>query len=151
MSYTLSSAGIKLIKGSEGCVLHPYLDTVHVPTIGWGSTVYENGARITMNDPPIDQARADALFTATLKQYVDGINAVVHVPLTQSQFDALVSLAYNCGVHAVATYHGMMDKLNKRDYAGAADLFPAFDIAGGKHDPGLHARRLREQKVFNGA
>lgn len=148
MSYSISHGGIALIQGSEGCVLHPYLDTVGVPTIGWGSTRYEDGSHVTMADAPITQARADSLFTSTLKSYVDGINAVVHAPLTQGQFDALVSLAYNVGVHNVAT-STLMRKLNARDYAGASDQFLVWDVAGGIHSPGLHARRLREQAVFD--
>lgn len=149
MLHSLSHVGFNLIKGFEGCVLHPYLDTVGVPTIGWGSTAYEDGRRVTMSDPHIDQARADALFMHMLGKYVAGINAIVHVTLTQSQFDALVSLAYNCGVHAVDTYHGFMDALNRGEYAAASALFPAFDIAGGVHNPDLHTRRLKEQVLFN--
>lgn len=150
MAYNISSAGITLIKGSEGCVFHPYLDTAKppVPTIGWGSTKYEDGSRVTMHDAPITQERANSLFTATLQSYIDGVNAFIHVPLTQGQFDALVSLTYNEGVHAIAT-STLVRKLNSRDYTGAHDQFLVWTMAGGVHSDGLEKRRRREQLVFN--
>ena len=48
-----------LIQHYEECILHPYPDANGIPTIGWGNTIYRNGDRVTLQDPPLAQADAD--------------------------------------------------------------------------------------------
>jgi len=82
----------------EGEVHHPYLDQAKVPTIGIGSTAYENGNHVTMNDPDIDHNRSiDLLLNKTMANqrllnhyFPDG-------KLTQNQNDALLEFIYNIG------------------------------------------------------
>ena len=58
---------INIIKKCEGLELKPYLCPAGVPTIGYGSTRYENGERIKLTDAPITEERANALLLNTLK------------------------------------------------------------------------------------
>ncbi|KQD16250.1 lysozyme [Acinetobacter baumannii] len=69
------------------------------------------------------------------------------MPLTQNQFDALVSLAYNIGSGA---FKGstLLKLLNKGDYKGAADQFLVWNKAGGKVMKGLVRRREAERALF---
>lgn len=97
----ISEKGLSLIKKFEGLVLKPYLDQVKIPTIGWGSTHYENGKAVTMKDPAITAARAEELlkFEVQAKGYVlnqslDKFKIVVN----QNQYDALLCFAYNVGI-----------------------------------------------------
>ncbi|RYG40265.1 MAG: lysozyme [Chitinophagaceae bacterium] len=92
-----TAQGIKLIKHYEKCVLHPYLCPAGVPTIGWGNTFYENGKKVTLKDKPITQQRADQLFEAVLSMFEKDVTSLLKVTVTPSQFDALVSFAYNVG------------------------------------------------------
>lgn len=70
-----------------------------------------------------------------------------HVPLTQGQFDALVSFAFNCGSLALST-STLLKKLNSGDYEGAASEFMRWIHAGGKTITGLQRRRLLEKRLF---
>lgn len=54
----LNEGGYKLIADFEGLRLSPYLCSAKVPTIGYGSTFYPSGIKVTMNDKPITQATA---------------------------------------------------------------------------------------------
>lgn len=94
----ISEAGIDLIKGFEGCVLHPYLDGRSIPTIGIGNTYYPDGRKVTMQDPPITEDQAIEYLNSALSDTISYLNnALLTAHLTQHQFDALCSLTYNIG------------------------------------------------------
>lgn len=75
------------------------------------------------------------------------IGANVKVPLSQNQFDALVSFIFNLGS---AKFEGstLLKKLNAGDYAGAADEFGKWVNAGGRKLAGLVKRRAAEKALF---
>ena len=139
---------VKLVKLSEGFSAVPYRCPAGVPTIGYGSTRYTNGKRVTMDDAPISEATAALLVLATLVTYEDAVNRYVTVPLNQNQFDALVDFAYNAGATALRTSTLLM-RLNKGDYIGAALEFGKWVYGGGKKLAGLVTRRAAEKNLFN--
>src|ERR1700735_223306 len=94
----LDQAGLDLIIEFEGCVLHPYLDQVGIPTIGIGMTYYPGGAKVTMQDPPITQQQADDYFIQVAKPYADAVHSDTVPILNQNQFNALFCFCYNIGV-----------------------------------------------------
>ena len=94
---TTSAKGIELIKSFERLSLKPYLCPAGVPTIGWGNTIYPNGKKVTMKDAPITKEKADEIFAFILSLFEQDVTSLVKVPLTQCQYDALVSFAYNVG------------------------------------------------------
>lgn len=96
----LDQAGINFLVNEEGMVLHPYLDSVKIPTIGVGCTYYEDGRRVTMNDPAISKDRAIQLFKNVLKNYEQAVWSLTRDDINQNQFNALVSICYNIGVNA---------------------------------------------------
>jgi lysozyme len=85
-----------------------------------------------------------------LKIFERAVNGAVKVPLTQNQFDALVSLSYNIGVGAFKK-STLLKKLNSGDYKGAANQFDVWVNAGGKRLAGLVRRRAIEKKLFLGS
>lgn len=145
---TPSSNFINLIKKFEGLMLHPYLCPAHVPTIGYGSTYYEDGTKVTLKDNPITEERAKSLLMNTLKQYSDAVNSFSKYPLTQNQFDALVDFAYNVGTGALKGSI-LLKKVNLKDYEGASLEFMKWTHGGGKVLQGLVDRRKAEQLLFN--
>lgn len=144
-----SDKGLSLIKTFEGFSAKPYLCPAGVPTIGYGATYYPDGRRVTMQDRPVTEADATAMLRAMLASYEAGIARYVQVPLTQGQYDALVSFAYNLGLAALKS-STLLRLLNARNYAGAAAQFGRWNRAGGKVLPGLTRRREAERQMFVG-
>ena len=89
---------VELMKGFEGCVLCPYVDAVKIPTIGIGSTHYEDGTAVTLRDRCISYERAVSLLNGYVNSEVISINAIVRSTLNQNQFDAILSFSYNEGI-----------------------------------------------------
>lgn len=139
-----SQAGTELIQSFEGCKLNAYVCPAGVLTIGWGHT----GKDVTPGQC-ISQARADELLAQDLAPRERDVERLVKVPLTQHQFDALVSFVYNLGAGALAG-STLLKKLNAGNYAGAADEFLKWNKAGGKVLPGLSRRRAAERELFLG-
>lgn len=89
---------IDFLKKEEGCILHPYRDEAGVVTIGIGTTHYPDGTPVQISDPEITLAQAMQFVLNDLKDTSLVVNkATKDIPLTQNQFDALISLAYNIG------------------------------------------------------
>ena len=144
-----SDMGLSLIKSFEGFRAKPYLCPAGVPTIGYGATYYPDGRRVTMQDKPVSEADATDMLRSMLASYEAGVSRYVLVPVTQGQFDALVSFAYNLGLSALKG-STLLRLVNARDYAGAAAQFLRWNRAGGKVLPGLTRRREAERKLFVG-
>ncbi len=142
----ISKGGIELIKRFEGLRLKAYQDSVGVWTIGYGWTQPVDGKKVGPG-MQIDQDTADRLLKCGVVQYEQGVNQLVKVKITQGQFDALVSFAYNLGLRALST-STLLQKLNAGDKQGAADQFGRWVNAGGKRLDGLVARRAAEREMF---
>ncbi len=136
-----SNKGMDLIKRFEGLKLKAYLDSVGVPTIGYGHT---HGVK--MGDV-ITGEQADKYLSEDLHVAELTINTNVKVKLTQNQFDALASFVFNLGSGNFVK-STLIRKLNAGDYAGAADEFGKWVNAGGKKLPALVKRRAAERDEF---
>lgn len=137
-----SPDGLQLTKSFEGCRLQAYLDSVGVPTIGYGHT---HGVTMGMS---CTQEQADAWLQEDVQWAVQAVNNLVTVPLTQQQFDALVDFTFNLGTGALQR-STLLRLLNSGNYQGAAGEFEKWDKAGGKVLPGLLRRRQAERNMFN--
>jgi len=138
-----SADGIDFIRREEGCRLTAYQDAVGVWTIGVGHVGPEAkpGATIT-------QAKADELLRADLARFELAVDKAIAFPqLTQGQFDAMVSLAFNIGAANFAS-STLVKKLNAGDAHAAATEFPRWCKAGGAFNEVLAGRRGRELWVF---
>ncbi len=122
----LSSNGLKIIKNFEGLRLNAYRDVAGVWTIGYGSTRYHDGKPVKPGDKLASEYQANTLFANTLGQYEDAVNKNVKVRLTQNQFDALVSFAYNEGTSALKA-STLLTRLNEGNYEDAAAHFLLWD------------------------
>ena len=143
----VSVPGLAAIQRHEGLRLDAYQDSAGVWTIGYGSTEYADGTPVRQGDMLQSNAAADALFRETLREYESAVSRSVLVPLSQLQFDALVSLAYNIGTQAFRE-STLLKRLNTHDYAGAANEFLRWNKAGGQVLEGLRRRREAERAMF---
>jgi len=146
----ISARGIQLIRSSEGFSQIPYLCPAGVPTIGYGTTRYASGVAVRMSDKPITKEQADGIMRSALYSYESAVNHYVRVPLTQGQFDALVSFVYNCGESNFKA-STLLRMLNASEYQQAANQFRYWVYAGGRPVRGLMRRRERERIMFIGA
>ena len=144
----ISENGLKLIKKFEGLSLKPYLCSAGVPTIGWGNTFYENMKKVTLQDEPITEERANSLFNFLVTtNYVNVVNRLVIVDINQNQFDALVSFVYNLGSGNFEK-STLLKKVNQSDFIGASLEFEKWNRSSGKVLNGLTKRRLSEKELF---
>lgn len=144
----VSKNGLDLIKQFEGLSLKPYLDAVNIPTIGWGSTYYPDGKKVTLQDKEITEQKAfEILEYIANKDFGYFVNKAVKVKLNQNQFDALVSFAYNLG-NGNLQQSTLLKKVNNNDFIGASLEFEKWNKAGGKVLSGLTKRRTAEKELF---
>lgn len=139
-----SAAGRAFIEQFEGLFLHTYNDGVGVLTIGYGHTTAAGGPPVTPG-MTITREQADQLLAEDLGRVERNVNSLVKVPITQNQFDALVSFDFNTGALARS---GLLRRLNAGDYAGAQDQFQYWNHGGGKVMAGLTRRRTAEAAMF---
>ncbi|HEV7379959.1 MAG TPA: lysozyme [Dyadobacter sp.] len=119
----ISSNGLSILKNREKLRLNAYPDSNGTITIGWGFTTYENGAKVKKGDS-ITESRAIQLLNFHLNIAVTGVNKAITTTLTQGQFDACVSFAYNTGVGAFTG--STLRKLINADPNNTTAIFAAW-------------------------
>ena len=139
----------ELCKKFEGFSAKPYLCPTNVPTIGYGSTYYADGTKVSLDDPEITEERATALLIHELEEtFLPAVRKYCpEVADDENKSNALVSFTYNLGAGNLAS-STLRKKVNARDWQGAADEFPKWRKAGGKVLRGLELRRAAERALF---
>jgi lysozyme len=135
--------GIALIRYFEGCRLDAYLCPAGVWTIGYGHT---KGVK---EGETIDQEAAEAFLIEDLEEFEGYVTEMVEVPLSQSQFDALVSWTFNLGPGNLER-STLLAKLNQGEYTDVPFEIKRWTRAGGVILPGLVKRRNAEAALFEG-
>lgn len=162
----ISNNGLKIIEDFEGFVPYLYLCDAYVLTIGIGATNIDlNDRRFTKtNVKPkivfgkepiryksqyvcITKDVAYDLKKEALVEFEKCVNEQVKVPISQNQYDALISLVFNIGVSAF-TKSSLLVELNKGNYGVAADKFLDWNKVSGKVNTGLSKRRGKEKNLF---
>lgn len=136
-SYELAMA---FVKAEETLRLKAYKCPKGVWTIGWGHT---GGVK---EGDTCTKAQADAWIRSDLQSAQTALAKYINVSVSESQFIALLSLAYNFGAQGVVDKcPKMLRALNAKDYDGAAEEF--LDVTNGGL-AGLVARRRREADLM---
>ena len=141
-----SRVGLDFIAQEEGLRLKPYKCSAGVPTIGIGSTYYEDGSKVKMTDAPITKERAYVLFENVLKHFEMCVYTCTRDDINQNQFDALVSLAFNIGTGALKKSTLIKRVNNNPKGSDIEGAFLMWKNAGGK--PVLLERRKREYALY---
>jgi len=143
----LNKSGKELIKSFEGCKLVSYQCSAGRWTIGYGNTFFEDGTPVKPGDR-ITQGKAEQLFDLIVGNFSDKVANLVKTILTDNQFSALVSLAYNIGIGNVQK-STLLKKVNfnPNDPTIRAE-FLKWNKAGGKVLSGLTRRRMAEAKLY---
>jgi lysozyme len=140
---------IDLIKTFEGFSDRAYLCPASKWTIGYGATFYPNGKLVTAKDPKITREYASEMLTVMVDRFAEQVHKLIKVPITQNQFDALVSLAYNIGIGNFRN-STLLRKLNLRENnAVLTAQINRWNRANGQIMAGLTRRRKAEAQLFN--
>lgn len=142
-----SDNGRAFIEAFEGLFLHDYDDGTGVITIGYGHTNLAGVPPKVFKGQRITQIEADQILAADLAAVEKDVSRFIKVPMTQPQFDALVSFHFNTGALGKSSID---DKFNAGDANGAMNSLLQYDHAGGKQMAGLTRRRQAERLVFLG-
>lgn len=144
----LDDEGYKLICGFEGLRLKPYLCSAGVPTIGYGNTYYPNGFKVTMRDQQITQSYAFEIFKIIADKFAFNVSSLLRKEVSQNQFNALVSFAYNVGVTNLSK-STLLKLVNSNPNNNQIKMeFAKWNKAGGKVIPGLSSRRKKESDLY---
>jgi len=154
----ISANAIKVIKHHEGVRQKPYRCPALLWTIGVGHVLYP-----TQGNLPIDKRNevqlkeednrvfsmeeVDGILESDLLRFERGVERLIPVPLTQGQFDALCSFAFNVGLGTLQR-STLRQKALRGDMQGAAEEFLKYCMAGGKVLKGLQNRRIDEKSLF---
>jgi lysozyme len=148
---TRSEAGVRFIAGFEGFRSRLYNDPGGHCTIGYGHLVHHG--RCNGNEPEefkqgISQKRGLELLGQDADVAERAVNRRVQVVLTQSQFDALVSFAFNVGTGAFGG-STLLRRLNGGEYDAVPAELMRWVNSGGTQLPGLVRRRRAEGVLFS--
>jgi lysozyme len=132
---------LAFLRSREGLRLSPYPDAGGY-SIGYGHFL---GSR--PEPANITTQQAEKWLQQDANAAAIAVAKYVSVPLSQNQFDALVSFVFNLGAQNFAG-STLLDKLNTGDYDGAAEEFDRWVYSGGQVLGGLKTRRAFEKSLF---
>jgi lysozyme len=141
---------IGLCKRFEGLYLRPYLCPAGVPTIGYGTTRYENGRPVALDDPLITVQRAEGLLLWELTHAAaPAVQRLCPTLAADSPaaYNAIVDFTYNLGAGRLQT-STLRRTLNARDWPAARAQLALWVRGGGRVLPGLVARRRLEAALL---
>lgn len=112
MPHLTSARALAIIKKAEGEELTAYYCPAGIPTIGYGHTKTVTKADV-QRKRTITKSEAERLLRDDLAGFERDVAKLVKVPLTDDQFGALVSFAYNLGAGALAS-STLLKRINGR-------------------------------------
>lgn len=140
----ITPRGLDFIKAHEAFSEYSYYCSAHEKTIGWGHVILD-GENI---QEPLSREDGEILLKKDVSNAERAVLRNTNVPLTDGQYDALVSLTFNAGNAAYQRSQIRM-RVNRGDFEEAAEWFPrSFITARGKIIHGLILRRLDEREMF---
>jgi lysozyme len=125
----------------------PYLCPAKVPTIGFGSTYWDDGRKVKLTDEAITKEVGRQLLLRQLQSYAACVDRTIKVPMHPYMRAAAISLCYNIGTGAFAK-STLARRINAREWSGCTEAFCRYKIGGGRVLTGLLARRQDEAGLF---
>ena len=134
---------IDLVKHFEGFRSRVYLCAGGYPTIGYGHLI-RSGEDFSLG---ISKEQAEILLARDLESSERAVLRLTTVPLSDGQFDALVSFVFNLGSGCYQR-STLRKKVNREEHLDASNTFWMYRRAGGKIQKGLVLRREEERKLY---
>jgi len=130
---------LSLIRRCEGFRPHTYTDLAGHPTIGYGHRLLPH----EVFPDGLTPEAAEALLARDADRAAEAVTRLVHAPLTQGQFDALVDFVFNLGPERLAS-STLLRLLHQGCAEAAGQQLLRWDRAAGQPNAGLRARRQAE-------
>jgi GH24 family phage-related lysozyme (muramidase) len=141
----ITQAGLDLICRFEGFSPVIYLCPAGYPTIGYGHLITEANKEQFLDG--IDELEALDLLKTDVQKAEQSVFRLINVPLTDGQFDALVSFTFNLGGGALQR-STLRRKVNQGEHSAVPTEFMKWVWAGGQKQKGLVKRRRAEGIIY---
>lgn len=147
MKEALSNA-VALAKQFEGFRSEPYLCPAGVATIGYGSTSYLDGRKVTLEDRPVSKAEAELLLIQVMTAVCASVLKASPIVLGNANaWAALADFVYNLGISRYRS-STLKRRVDAQDFAAAGVELLRWTRAGGRVLPGLVKRRQAEWELM---
>jgi lysozyme len=146
MTMKMTDEGLELIKTFEGFRSRAYRDPVGVWTIGFGHTSMAGMPEVRPG-MVVSEAEAAEILRRDVEMFARGVRERLARKLSDAQFSALVSFAYNVGLGALAK-SSVLRAVNAGDFEAVPRRLALWTKAGGRTLPGLVRRRAAEAALF---
>lgn len=143
----VSDKAIKMIRHHEGVRVKPYQDAIGLWTVGVGHLIGDGKTLPDEWNRTLTMGEVDEILRKDLARFEAGVERLCPTGLTQSRFDALVSISFNFGLGNLQRSSIRM-KHNRGEFEDAADSFLLYNKAGGKIFKGLVNRRNDERALY---
>jgi len=145
----MNKIALALIKRFEGCRLKPYLCPAGIATIGYGSTRYPNGRRVTMQDEPISEEKAEVFLYYIVTRIAYSIFKLCPILLTEDRGKqaSIIDFVYNLGTGNLKA-STLRRRINEGNWDEAAHELRKWIYGGGRRLRGLIIRRNVEARFF---
>lgn len=140
----ITQAGLNLIKSFEAFSEYSYTCLAGKDTIGYGHVIRKSETI----EQPLSEEDGELLLKKDVVIAEKAVLRNINVPLEDYQFDALVSLTFNCGGGALQRSILRM-KLNRQEY-DVGERFLKWNKIRGRVSKGLTRRRIAEAEMFEG-
>lgn len=141
----ITQDGLDLIKRFEGFSPTVYICPAGYPTIGYGHLVREH--ELDRYEQDITEQEAEDLLRRDVQVAERAVLRLIDVPLTDGQYDALVSFTFNLGAGALQR-STLRRKVNREEHADVPAQLMRWVWAGGKRLRGLARRREAEASLY---
>jgi len=154
----VSAKAVEMIQHHEGVRYRPYRCPARLWTVGVGHVLYPEQGKLPVDqrdgfalrpedDRQFTKDEVDGILRRDLQRFERGVEQLISVALTQGQFDACVSFAFNVGLGTLQRSTFRQKVIRGEKDAAVASLLQ-YCKAGGKVLKGLEKRRKDEAALF---
>jgi lysozyme len=137
-----------LCRRFEGLYLRPYMCPAGVPTIGYGSTRYEDGRPVRLSDPAITPERAEAMLLHDLRTVrLPAVRRLCPHIDTPGRLAAILDFAFNLGNGALSS-STLRRRVNAGQWHDVPPQLRRWVRGGGRVLRGLVKRRNAEAALI---
>lgn len=138
---------LKMLAHHEGVRQKPYKCPAGLWTVGVGHLIGDGKSLPDAWNRTFSLEEVYAILAKDVTRFERGVEKYISIQLTQGEFDALVSFAFNLGLGTLQK-STLRQKLNRGDKEGAIESLLKYNKAGGKILKGLDNRRKDEAALF---